>query len=76
MERNVPSYNIQINSKSMGDNTISSRDYRLNDKLQYGEYNIPGQVPTMNRIQEMIKPYQNDKSNLSKNVSRQFEGRY
>ena len=76
MERNVPSYNIQINSKSMGDNIVSSRDYRLNDKLQYGEYNIPGQVPTMNRIQEMIQPYDNEKSKLGKNISRQFEGRY
>ena len=76
LERNIPSYNIEINPTSKGENIISSRNYRLSDKLSFGEYNIPAQIPTMNRIQQLIDPVETEKSKMGKNISKQFEGRY
>ena len=76
LERNTPLTNVYNNKSAIGNNNISSRDVHLNQKLQLGEYNVPGQIPNLNRIQQLKEPFQTEKSKMGKIVMEQFQGRY
>jgi len=76
LERNTPLTNVYNNKRVLGDSNVSSRDVHLNQKLQLGEYNIPGQIPNLNRIQQLKQPYETEKSKMGKIVMEQFKGRY
>jgi hypothetical protein len=68
--------NMETNNNKQGENNISSRKYNLEDKLQLGEYNIPGNIPTFDRMQMVKENYESDKSKMGKIVSQQFHGKY
>ena len=78
LERNTPLTHIPINPvNNYGGNTdISSRDYRLNPKIQPGGYSIPVGVPMANRMQDVREYYESDKSKMSRVVMQQHQGRY
>ena len=68
--------NMETNNNKQGENNISSRKYILDDKLQLGEYNIPGNIPTFDRVQMIKENYESEKSKMGKMVSQQFHGKY
>ena len=78
LQRNTPLTNISINPGDVkrGENDISSRDYRLNPKINPGGYSIPTQIPMQERMQNVRNNIETDKSRMGKLVSAQFEGRY
>ena len=72
LERNTPLTNMSINPSKMGDINKTSRDYNLLQKPQYGSYEGRGQMPTMNRVQEIPSNYESDKSKMNKKVEEMF----
>ena len=76
LERKSYLSNMSTNNNKKGENNVSSRTYALEDKLQYGEYNIPANIPTFERSQPMIQNFESEKSKMGKRVSEQFHGKY
>jgi hypothetical protein len=76
LERNTPLTNVYNNKSAIGNSNVSSRDIKLNEKLQYGEYNGRSQIPNLNRIQQLKEPFETEKSKMGKIVMEQFKGRY
>lgn len=76
LDRNIPLTNMYVNSSKQGDYNISSRDYHLNPKINAGGYEIPSQIPNLDRSGSISEPFQTEKSKLEKSVMHQFEGRY
>jgi hypothetical protein len=76
LERKTYLSNMTTNNNSKGENNVSSRTYALDDKLQYGEYNIPANIPRFERSQPMIENFETEKSKMGKRVSEQFHGKY
>jgi len=76
LERKAYLTNMATNNNKQGENNISSRQYILEDKLQYGEYNIPGNIPVFERTQPMMQNFESEKSKMGKRVSEQFHGKY
>ena len=76
LDRKAYLSNMSTNNNKKGENNVSSRNYVLDDKLQYGEYNIPANIPTFERNQQMIKNFETEKSKMGKRVSEQFHGKY
>ena len=77
LDRKTYLSNMSTNNNKKGENNVSSRAYNLEDKLQYGEYNIPANIPTFERTQPMVeKKYESEKSKMGKRVSEQFHGKY
>ena len=72
LERNIPLTNISINPTKMGDINKTSRDYNLHQKPHYGSFEGRGQMPTMNRVQEIPSNYESDKSKMNKKVEEMF----
>jgi hypothetical protein len=68
--------NMETNNNKQGENNVSSRNYVLDDKLQLGEYNIPGNIPTFDRMQMVRENYESEKSKMGKIVSQQFHEKY
>ncbi len=64
--------NMETNNNKQGEYNVSSRNYVLDDKLQLGEYNIPGNIPTFDRMQMVRENYESEKSKMGKIVSQQF----
>jgi hypothetical protein len=77
LERKSYLTNMATNNNKKGENNISSRSYVLEDKLQYGEYNIPANnIPVFERTQQMMENFESEKSKMGKRVSEQFHGKY
>ena len=76
LERKAYLTNMVTNNNKKGENNISSRTYTLDDKLQYGEYNIPANIPVFERTQPMMQNFESEKSKMGKRVSEQFHGKY
>lgn len=76
LERKTYLSNMTTNNNKKGENNVSSRTYALDDKLQYGEYNIPANIPTFERSQPMIENFETEKSKMGKRVLEQFHGKY
>ena len=76
LERNTPLTNVYNNKSGIGNSNVSSRDIKLNEKLQFGEYNGRSQIPNLNRIQQLKEPFETEKSKMGKIVMEQFKGRY
>ena len=76
LERKAYLTNMATNNNKQGENNISSRQYVLEDKLQYGEYNIPANIPVFERTQPMMQNFESEKSKMGKRVSEQFHGKY
>ena len=76
LERKAYLTNMATNNNKKGENNISSRQYVLEDKLQYGEYNIPANIPVFERTQQMMQNFESEKSKMGKRVSEQFHGKY
>ena len=75
-ERNIPLTNLYVNSSKKGDSNMSSRDYKLNQKISAGGFEVPIRKPSQNRIQSLYEPFQTEKSRMVRSVMQQFEGRY
>ena len=75
-ERKAILSNPSTNINGSGENNVSSRNYFLEEKIQGGEYNIPAQIPTTQRLHEINQDYETDKSKMSKLVMEQFQFRY
>ena len=75
-ERNIPLTNLYVNSSKKGDSNMSSRDYKLNQKISAGGFEVPIRKPSQNRIQSLYEPFQTEKSRMGRSVMQQFEGRY
>lgn len=75
LDRNTPLTNMTINKGGNGENNISSRNINLLHKINAGGYDIPAQIPQQNRLnlQHNLNP---TKSQMSKVMSQEFEGRY
>ena len=76
LERKSYISNMTTNNNKNGENNISSRNYILDDKLQYGEFTSPATIPTFERHQQMNTNFETDKSKMGKLVSAQFHGKY
>ena len=76
LERKSYLTNMATNNNKKGENNVSSRNYVLEDKLQYGEYNIPANIPVFERTQQMMENFESEKSKMGKRVSEQFHGKY
>lgn len=78
LERNTPLTNININPGNInkGNSENSSRDYHLASKIQPGGYNVPTQVPMLERMQNVRELKDSEKSRMSRAVMQQFQGRY
>ena len=76
LERKSYLTNMATNNNKKGENNVSSRNYILEDKLQYGEYNIPANIPVFERTQQMMENFETEKSKMGKRVSEQFHGKY
>ena len=70
------SANTNINISQNGESNISSRDVTLADKINPGGYNIPGQIPMQNRMQNVEFLQDTNKSKIEKYISNQYQGRY
>lgn len=68
--------NMSTNNNGNGENNITNRDYILDDKLQYGEFMSPGNIPTFERNQDINMNFESEKSKMGKLVSAQFHGKY
>lgn len=68
--------NMITNNNKQGENNVSSRKYMLEDKLQFGEYNVPANIPTFERNQRVNENFESEKSKMGKLVSKQFHGKY
>ena len=58
--------NMSTNNNKRGENNTSSRMYRLDDKLQLGEYNIPASIPSIERMQAVNENFETEKSKMGK----------
>ena len=76
LERKTYLTNMATNNNKKGEYNVSSRNYNLEDKLQYGEYNIPANIPVFERTQQMMKNFETEKSKMGRRVSEQFHGKY
>jgi len=76
LERKAYLTNMATNNNKKGENNISSRTYALEDKLQYGQYNTPANIPVFERTQPMMQNFESEKSKMGKRVSEQFHGKY
>ena len=76
LERKAYLTNMATNNNKQGENNISSRQYVLEDKLQYGQYNTPANIPVFERTQPMMQNIESEKSKMGKRVSEQFHGKY
>lgn len=75
-ERKMYLSQMSTNNSDRGEYNISSRDYVLDDMLQLGEYNVPGTIPMMDRMQEVNEDFETSKSKMGKVVMEQFQSRY
>jgi hypothetical protein len=72
LERNTPLTTMSVNPGKMGDINKSSRFFNLSEKPQYGSFEGRGQMPTMNRVQEIPQNYESDKSKMNKKIEEMF----
>ncbi len=56
-------------------NHNNSRDYNLGYTIKRGEFSVPVQIPTLDRMQQ-INSIDSEKSRREKLMMKQFEGRY
>lgn len=71
LERNTPLTHVSINPTKYGETNISSRNYDLIEKPNYGSYEGRGTQPTIDRIGE-ISNYESDKSKMNKKIENMF----
>ena len=71
-ERNTPLTNMSINPTKKGENNISSRQFQLSEKPQFGSFDGRGQMPLMNRVQQ-IPEYESDKSIMNRKIEKLFD---
>jgi hypothetical protein len=76
LERKAVATNFFSNENKKGETNISSRDYYLEERTQRGGFENHGSIPTFERKQKEMKPYESEKSIMSKNVMNQFNERY
>lgn len=75
LERNIPLTNINVNVGKTGETNMSSRDYKLIDKIQFGGFDGRGQMPLQNRINEIPNSLNNEKTKMNRKIE-EFYGRY
>ena len=76
LERNTPLTHYAVNPTGKGENNTSSRNYSLQQKIQPGGYAVPGQMPMLNRMQEVNEQYESDKARMSRLVLSQAQNRF
>lgn len=79
LERNRPSTEAFVNSGQRGfskDNNITQRSYKLIPKVQAGGYEVPVQMPTYGRNQQIKEPFESEKSRMNRLVMESQIGRY
>lgn len=76
LKRNTPFGSYNSNPTKKGESNVSSREYRLNPTINKGGFNIQGQLPSLNRIQNEYENFESEKSKFSKSVYKQMEGRF
>ena len=72
LERNTPLTNMHINPTKIGETNMSSRKFNLAEKPQYGSFDGRGQMPTLNRVQQIPEMYESEKSKMNKKVEEMF----
>jgi hypothetical protein len=73
LQRNTPLTQMMINPGKVGETNISSRDYKLIDKIQFGGFDGRGQMPIQTRVQEMpTNGLNSDKAKMNRKIEELF----
>lgn len=72
MERNIPLTNMHINPGKIGEHNVSSRNYNLTEKPNFGSFEGKAVIPSFNRTQNVQENYETDKSKFNKKVEQMF----
>jgi hypothetical protein len=76
LSRNVPTGSFYSNVVARGASDHGSRTARLIPKIQAGGYHNGGQMPMMNRMQEVSAPRETQKARTSRMVMESMQGRF
>ena len=72
LDRNVPLTHVTSNAGKYGENNISSRDYQLAERTFRGGFEGKGQLPMLDRMQN-VEQYESEKSVMNKKVNSLFD---
>ena len=76
LQRNKPSTSCESNLKSYGHSDISSRDARLNQKINAGGYSIPAQIPMKERSHIYYPSKESEKAKMNRQIMESMNGRF
>lgn len=76
LSRNTPMTSFTSNTNAKGNSDNSSRDVRLNPKINPGGYDIPSQIPSFERTNVIHNYSENEKSRMNRIVSDSMQSRY
>ena len=76
LQRNKPSASCESNLKSYGYSDISSRDARLNQKINAGGYSIPAQIPMKERSHIYYPTKESEKAKMNRQIMESMNGRF
>jgi len=69
LDRNIPNGNFETNKLSIGENFVGTRSAKLMPKINAGEYQIRGNLPSQTRIQEIPTNIESEKNRISRIVN-------
>jgi hypothetical protein len=76
LDRNIPNGSYSTNIVSRGFADHSSRDVRLAEKIQPGGYTVPGQMPMIDRNQNIPELYESEKARTNRFVMESMQHRF
>jgi hypothetical protein len=76
LQRNMPSASCESNPKSYGYSDISSREAKLNPKINAGGYSIPAQIPMKERAHIYYPQQESEKARMNRVVMESMNGRF
>ena len=72
LERKHPLTEGFTNRSGVGDNAVSGRERKILQKPGFGGYEARAQMPSIERVQELYRPFETQKASLGKTASDQF----
>lgn len=74
--RNMPMASFTSNTVARGASDHGSREARLNPKISAGGYDIPSQIPSFERMQNVQEIQESEKARMNRMVSDSMQSRY
>lgn len=74
--RNMPMTSFTSNTVARGASDHGSRDARLNPKISAGGYDIPSQIPSFDRMQNVHEYQETEKARMNRMVTDSMQSRY